>query len=144
MVYSQDEETFVFPVAWRKLALPRRGGMSGTAQAIMAWAPGEPREWAARKAPYVADLWKLDTSVETAVERYRAERLRAHHEVTLMTTGPGELIELLLAGWRPERVWDAAEWLPPAVAAYGLTTLQVTTYLARRLPASRTGFSCCT
>jgi hypothetical protein len=103
----------------------------------MAWAAGEQEAWAATRPPH-AEWWKLDTSIERAVERYKAGDLKAHHEVTLMLTGPHDQIAWLLPGWRPERVWDADQWMRPIIARYGLAALPTTLYLAGKLPASCT------
>ncbi len=104
---------------------------------VMAWAAGEQEAWAARQPPH-ADWWKLDTSIDDAVERFKAGSLKAHHEVTLMLTGPRDQIAPLLPGWRPDRVWDGDQWMPPIIARYGLAALPTTLYLAGRLPASCT------
>jgi hypothetical protein len=103
----------------------------------MAWAAGERETWAARQPPH-ADWWKLGTSIDDAVERFKAGDLKGHHEVTLMLTGPSDQIARLLPGWRPGRVWDADQWMPPIIARYGLAALPATLHLAGKLPATCT------
>src|SRR6185295_9032734 len=50
--------------------------------------------------------------------------------------GPRELVEPLLPDWRPERVWDADQWIPEIAARYGLAALPVTLHVAGARPAS--------
>jgi hypothetical protein len=114
-------------------------GLTFADEAVLVWAPGEQDAWAARWAPQAA-WWHLDTSIETAIERYRSRELPAHHQVTLMVTGPSELIEPLLPHWRPARSWDADRWLPAIIARHGLAALPATMILAAERPATHTRF----
>ncbi|SNT64240.1 protein of unknown function [Asanoa hainanensis] len=112
-------------------------GLAFTGGPVLAWAPGEQEEWAATSARRAA-WWKLEVPIESAVEQFRAGKLPSHHHVTLMCTGPHDVVATLLPDWRPGRVWDAHEWLPAIVAAHGLVALPTTMHVAKALPASCT------
>ncbi|MEV4511026.1 DUF4132 domain-containing protein [Dactylosporangium sp. NPDC049525] len=121
----------------RAPAAPVVIALTCTEAPVIRWAPGERDTWAAMRA-WPADWWDLETSIETAAEQYRAGDLQGHHEVTLMTTGPDELIGPLLPGWRPKRVWDGPQWFPQLVACYELAALPTALHLAAARPADCT------
>ncbi|MEV0136739.1 DUF4132 domain-containing protein [Dactylosporangium sp. NPDC050688] len=104
-------------------------GLTGTAEPVVRWAPGERDAWAAMRAQ-PADWWQLETSIERATELYRAGELKGHHEVTLMLTAPDDVVRSLLPGWRPKRVWDSPQWFPPLAARHGLAALPAALHLA--------------
>ncbi|MEV4132970.1 DUF4132 domain-containing protein [Dactylosporangium sp. NPDC049742] len=104
-------------------------GLAFTAEPVLDWAPGERDAWAARRVPN-ATWWALDTSIETAVQHYRAGALQGHHEVTLMLTAPDDVVAELLPSWRPQRIWDAPQWFPPIAARFGLAALPAALHLA--------------
>jgi hypothetical protein len=122
----------------RKPAAPAViAGLTCTAAPVIRWAPGERDTWAAMRARPAA-WWALETSIEEATERYRARTLSGHHEVTLMTTAPDELVARLLPDWRPQRVWDGPQWFPQLVARFELAALPAALHLAAAEPASCT------
>ncbi|GAA5194487.1 WGR and DUF4132 domain-containing protein [Rugosimonospora acidiphila] len=115
-------------------------GLEFTGEPVLAWAPGERERWEAREVPPRANWWSLGMSVEAAADRYAAGELAPHLQVTLMLTGPVEVIRSLLPDWRPERTWDAEDWLPPMVVRYGLAALPAAVHLADKRPTNCTEF----
>ncbi len=112
-------------------------GLTCTAPPSLSWAPGERDAWSAMRAQ-PADWWKLETPIDTAAAQYEDGTLKGHHEVTLMLTGPDELVGRLLPGWRPKRIWDSPQWFPPLVARWELAALPAALHLAAEEPAGCT------
>ncbi|GIF69021.1 hypothetical protein Ais01nite_70560 [Asanoa ishikariensis] len=112
-------------------------GLVFTGDPVITWEPGEQEEWAATTVRRLA-WWKLDIPMERAIELCRAGRLEERHHVTLMVTGPRDEVSTLLPDWRPERAWDADEWMPTIIATHGVTALPATMHVAKALPASCT------
>ena len=114
-------------------------GLAAPDAPALAWALGEQDEWSAKAAQRMR--WRrLETPIDVAVERHRAGRLDAHHEVSLMLTGPAELIGPLLRDWRPGRTWDTDEWLPALIARYEVGALPLALRMAREQPTTCAGW----
>lgn len=114
-------------------------GLAAPDEPELVWAPGEQEEWST-KADRRMQWRKLGTPIDAAIEEYRAGRLDADHEVTLMLTGPAELIGPLLRDWRPGRTWDSDGWLPVLAARYELRALPLALRMAREHPTACAGW----
>ncbi|WP_345630103.1 DUF4132 domain-containing protein [Rugosimonospora acidiphila] len=109
-------------------------GLEFTGEPVIAWALGEQERWA---TPDLSPRWwRLNDSIETALEQYRAGTLRQDRQVSLMFTGPDELVASLLPDWRPGQLWGADLLLAPLIARHGLAALPVSLDLAGKVPTA--------
>lgn len=102
-------------------------------ETAVVWAPGERENWLATRARVSSRLTEAPWS--DTVELYRTGRLAAYYEGDLFGAGPEDLVRPLLAGWRPENLWQVDEWLKAVVARYERDALPVALHVAHLNPA---------
>ncbi|KPC61190.1 DUF4132 domain-containing protein [Streptomyces chattanoogensis] len=104
-------------------------GLVAPADPAVAWAPGERQEWAGTTTYYAE--WDENTDWHKQVGRFRNLTLRSDRHPALFLGAPEELVRPLLAGWQPEARWDAAQWMRPVVARFGVDALPAALHVAR-------------
>ncbi|MFF4950501.1 DUF4132 domain-containing protein [Streptomyces chattanoogensis] len=104
-------------------------GLVASAEPTVAWAPGEQEEWAGTTTYYAAGDENTDWRKQVA--RFRNLTLHSNRHPALFLGAPEELVRPLLAGWQPEALWDAAQWMRLVVARFGVDALPAALHVAR-------------
>jgi hypothetical protein len=109
------------------------------AEWTLEWEPGERADWTEAEEGRFGRLWRKHIPWKEYLRDYRAGRLNEFdytNETRLFLAAPAEEIRPLLAGWRPERTWEAEEWSKILAARFELDAVPVLCHLARTVPAS--------
>ncbi|GAA2459512.1 hypothetical protein GCM10010191_94740 [Actinomadura vinacea] len=95
----------------------------------VSWAAGERERWAADDGT----RWRFQEPWPTMVRKFA--KLGGYSQAGLFLHGPEDLVRPLLATWKPQHIWYAADWIRPIAARFGLDALPLVLRVAQAGPA---------
>lgn len=126
---------------WTRRRAPRAPvtieGLTCTDGPTVRWLPGEREDWAASHSVYAS--WGGSGVSWEKIAAHIADVGQGHayrgDQIALFLAGPLELAEPLIERWRPDDLWDAADWLRGIVARFETRALPMALDAARRSAA---------